>query len=156
MRIFLSVSLCLLMVWSCQTPQPVDSSPRLMTPKEVESHYVWLSTWDRVPPFDVYVTWKDFDPFNDHPRKAKYIYDGRAVGVGEAGFDAVLRLLRKGPRGLRVLMYPNYAYEHESPSGFPVPPPWYDYRKELDQIVAERDLLIIESPRGHRGNLVEY
>jgi hypothetical protein len=100
---------------------------------------------------DVYVTWKNYDAV--HYERATYYVDGECVGVGEAGWKAVLQRLRGCAKGSRVLVYPLYPYGNMAPSSrytyFP-----FHYFEQPDKVVRERELVLIYSNYDNNGDLV--
>ena len=105
--------------------------------------------------YDAYFTWKNYGE-TSKPADAVYIWDGKEVGSGNAGFQSVLSRLRKLPRGSTVLLYPNYWVNRHAfgnmDSGVVVFP-FEDDRDLLREVAVQRKLRVIWSPYDHTGRL---
>lgn len=105
--------------------------------------------------YDAYFTWKNYGE-TSKPADAVYIWDGKEVGSGNAGFQSVLSRLRKLPRGSKVLLYPNYGVNRHAfgnmDSGVVVFP-FEDDRDLLREVAVQRKLRVIWSPYDHTGRL---
>ena len=66
------------------------------------------------------LTWKDFDGLTDTADRARYVFDGRDIGVGNAGIDALKAL--ELPAGSTVRIEYPWVYGPSSPPYLPPEP----------------------------------
>ena len=67
------------------------------------------------------ITWSDSgDDSHLDPEQASYVCNGKRVGTGRRGFDAVLARLRSLPEGSDVCVYPDYVLRPIDGQDFPL------------------------------------
>jgi formylglycine-generating enzyme required for sulfatase activity len=78
------------------------------------------------------------------------VWNGKAVGRGQKGFEEVLRRMSGLPHGTRILVYPCLSTEYSSGTSFGLP---FLSLDEVNRIVVERKLRLIFSPFDHTGKI---
>ena len=119
-----------------------------------QSQYVSLSRADPLPAFDVYFTWHGYEPTTLDHRQVEFIWNGESIGVGDPGIRALLARLKELKAGSRVLIYPSYERSLYKEDTEPNCYPWQNSIADFWKAAIRRQLILIHSPRDHRGNML--
>lgn len=116
-----------------------------------------MSDSTRAGSFDAFVTWTNYDGIED-PRLAVYVWNGKEIGVGQAGFNALAGRLGALPNNSLILVYPKYPYSDDvERAKAPRAYPWQVDQANLDKfnsIVSNREHRIVYSGFDLNGNIL--
>lgn len=108
------------------------------------------------PPFDLYLT---FDGYNggmeSDPEDAIIVLNGEVMGKGKNGMLAVLlelHMFRNEYEHRRILVYPDYYQQPNTPSVFP----FDNYRWLVQAALEKSKIKFVFSMRDENGNIVGW
>lgn len=146
-RYRLNWSLIVLLFSGCSTSRNV-SNPGVWFNGQSDHEVVLSYGRDTLPPFQAYFTW---EPVTAAPEEASYTFNGVNVGTGDKGFANVLKAMSALPPHSIILMYPEFD---DIKDQRPLTVPWADHGDELNDTLAEHDLMMVVSPWDRYGKLL--
>jgi hypothetical protein len=108
-------------------------------------NYRFVPDWAPWPKYNAYLTWSGYDGGGD-PQEAIYLWQGKQVGKGSAGFQEVISRLEHLPPGSRVLVFPEYWEGAKPFIGYSD-----QVLKRFEDAVERQDLIILYSHRDQNG-----